>query len=221
VETETELFPLKGRLGFVHSVLFGPDGSRIMIASHDATARLWDAATGEVSAVLKGHMGVVRSASFSPDGLRVVTASHDTTVRVWDVATGTEVALLNGHEAAVHSASFSPDGRRVVTASDDKTVRVWDVSRTEAVVRERTIVLAAALARGVGRRTDCERADLLMQDAEDDLYREALKQIGRTSDDPEIAKVAAALAAPLDPNCYLSPTQFAEKFAPPARHPEP
>ena len=100
-----------------------------------------------------------------------------------------------------------------MTASYDWTARVWDVSRTKAIVRERAIVLAAALARGVGRRTDNEQTDFLMQDAEDDLYAEALKQLGRTSDDPEIAEVVAALAAPLHPNCYLSPTQFAEKFA--------
>jgi hypothetical protein len=70
---------------------------------------------------------------------------------------------------------------------------------------------------GVGQRTDKERTDLLMQDTEDDLYSEALKQIARTSGDSEIAKVAAALAAPLHPNCYLSPTQFAAKFAVPER----
>jgi hypothetical protein len=31
-------------------------------------------------------------------------------------------------------------------------------------------------------------------------------------DDPEIAEVAAVLAVLLHRNCYLSPTQFAEKF---------
>jgi hypothetical protein len=111
----------------------------------------------------------------------------------------------------VRSASFSADGRRVVTASDDHTARLWDVSRTEVIVYDRAIVLAAALSRGVGQRTNMERIDLLMRDAEDDLFAEALKQLGRTGGDPAIAVVAATLAAPLHPNCCLSPTQFAEK----------
>jgi hypothetical protein len=151
----------------------------------------------------------VQSASFSPDGQRIVTASHDMTARIWDAATGKSIAALEGHIRAVHSAAFSPDGQRIVTASEDNTAHIWDVSRIETIIRFRTIVLAAALTHGIGWRTDRERSDLLMQDAEDDLYAEALQQLGRTPNDPEIADAAAALAASLHPNCYLSPSQFA------------
>jgi hypothetical protein len=131
---------------------------------------------------------------------------------MWDAASGARIGVLIGHGDTVWSALFSPDGRRIVTASADRTARVWDVSRTAAIMPERATVLAAALVRGIGWRTDSERVDLLMQDAEDDLHAEALKQLGRTANDPEIAEVVAALAEPLHENCYLSPTQFAEKF---------
>jgi hypothetical protein len=48
-----------------------------------------------------------------------------------------------------------------------------------------------------------------------DHEAEAIKQLGRSRDDPEIATIVAALGAPLHPNCYLSPTQFAQKFGTP------
>ena len=162
--------------------------------------------------LLLGHSGTVQSATFSPDGRRIVTASSDHTARVWDAQTGHEIVCLKAHTDALSSAAFSPDGRRIVTSSGDKTARVWDVSRTEAIVRDRAIVLTAALACGVGWRTESERDDLLMQGAEDDLYAEAVRQLGRIPEDPEITELAAALRAPLHPNCYLSPAQFAEKF---------
>ena len=59
------------------SAAFSPDGQRIVTASRDKTARLWDAASGKpIGDPLKGHDGGVVSAAFSPDGKRIVTASH-------------------------------------------------------------------------------------------------------------------------------------------------
>jgi WD domain, G-beta repeat len=77
----------------VSSAAFSPDGARVVTASLDKTARLWDAATGKEVAVLRGHDDQVLSAVFSPDGARVVTASLDKTARLWDAATGKEVAV--------------------------------------------------------------------------------------------------------------------------------
>ena len=82
---------LAGRLGhesYVWSAQFSPDGTRIVTASADKTARVWDAATGKSLATLAGHEDGVWSAQFSPDGTRIVTASGDKTARVWDAATG-------------------------------------------------------------------------------------------------------------------------------------
>ena len=72
---------------------FSPDGSRIVAASSDKTARIWDAATAKEIAVLR-HDDRVNSAAFSADGLRIVTASDDKTARIWDAATAKEIAVL-------------------------------------------------------------------------------------------------------------------------------
>ncbi|MGJ5633251.1 nSTAND1 domain-containing NTPase, partial [Nostoc sp. CALU 1950] len=117
---------LEGHTREVISASFSPDGERIVTASYDNTARVWDM-TGNLVAELQGHRSSVISASFSPDGERIVTASEDKTARVWDM-TGNLVAELRGHRSYVYSASFSPDGERIVTASWDKTARVWDVT---------------------------------------------------------------------------------------------
>ena len=116
------------------SAAFSPDGKRIVTASGDNTARLWDAATGkQIGTPLAGHesWAWVHSAAFSPDGKRIVTASADKTARLWDAESGKQIgAPLVGHEGVVNSAAFSPDGKRIVTASWDKTARLWDVFAT-------------------------------------------------------------------------------------------
>ncbi len=119
---------LKGHTERVFSAVFNPESTRIVTASGDNTARVWDVATGANLAELKGHTRWVHSAAYSPDGTRIVTASYDRTARVWDAATGASLAELKGHTNKVWDAAFSPDGTRIVTASEDKTARAWDAA---------------------------------------------------------------------------------------------
>ena len=114
--------------GGICRAAFSPNGARVVTASLDSTARVWDAATGAPIGKPLRHDGGVRSAAFSPNGARVVTASLDSTARVWDAATGAPIGNPLQHEDTVWSAVFSPDGARVVTASADKTARVWDAA---------------------------------------------------------------------------------------------
>jgi len=107
-------------------VSFSPDGTRIVTASYDQMAKVWDARTGTSQLDLKGHTSWVTSVSFSPDGTRIVTGSYDQTAKVWDARTGMALLDLKGHTREVTSVSFSPDGTRIVTGSWDKTAKVWN-----------------------------------------------------------------------------------------------
>ncbi len=115
------------------SAAFSPDGARVVTASEDRTARLWDAATGAPLGAPMRHEEAVLSAAFSPDGTRVVTASGNIIgrgsgeARVWDAASGAPLGPPLRHGGEVSSAAFSPDGARVLTASTDRTARLWDV----------------------------------------------------------------------------------------------
>ena len=98
------LATLQGHTGEVYSAQFSPDGQRIVTASLDNTARVWEAQTGKLLATLQGHTEEVTSAQFSPDGERIVTASLDNTARIWEAQSGKLLATLHGHTERVNSA---------------------------------------------------------------------------------------------------------------------
>src|SRR4029077_15882101 len=75
----------------VYHAAFSPDGARILTASADNTAKLWDAASGKLIASF-AHQDTVRWGAFSPDGTRILTASWDKTAKLWDAATPVELA---------------------------------------------------------------------------------------------------------------------------------
>jgi WD40 repeat protein/serine/threonine protein kinase len=105
---------------------FSPDNTRVVTASNDGAARVWNANSGKpVTAPLR-HPAAVFHASFSPDGQRVVTACGDGAARVWDAASGESLGAPLKHNRRVQRAAFSGDGRRLLTASLDNTARVWD-----------------------------------------------------------------------------------------------
>ena len=74
----------------VYAAAFSPDGARIVTASDDKTARLWDAGTGKELARL-AHEGPVRAAAFSPGAgpLWIITAAENI-ARLWRVARSTD-----------------------------------------------------------------------------------------------------------------------------------
>jgi WD40 repeat protein len=73
---------LRGHGEWVMSAVFSRDGRRIVTASADRTARIWDADTGQLRMTLAGLTSRLNMAAISPDGSRVATAAEDGTVTV-------------------------------------------------------------------------------------------------------------------------------------------
>jgi WD40 repeat protein len=117
----------------VSSAYFSADGRRVVTASSDGTARVWDALSGSPLTEPMRHSDVVVRATFSPDSRRVLTASFDSTARIWDARTGEPLGEAMRHPSYLNDARFSPDGERVITASDDYTARIWDAQTGHAL----------------------------------------------------------------------------------------
>lgn len=115
-----------GHTNTVVSAEFSPDGKKIVTASADNTAKIWDVQSGLLLFELVGHTKAVNFASFSPDSKNIITVSSDSTAKIWDLVNGRLLADLKGHADIVNSAVYSPGGDKIVTASNDFTAKIWD-----------------------------------------------------------------------------------------------
>ncbi|MDE2777944.1 MAG: protein kinase [Chloroflexota bacterium] len=111
--------------------LFGPES----VAALDATARIWDAETGEVILVLEGHTDTVDSVRFLPDGQQLLSAGWDGTIRRWDLSTGAEIQRYLVEDASVFMIDLLPNGAQFVSGSSDGLIRLWDIESGD-VIRE-------------------------------------------------------------------------------------
>ena len=81
------------------AVAFAREGKTIVTASHDRSARLWEAATGKPLTAPLLHKDAVVALAISPDQKTLGTASHDQTARLWDLATGKPHWVMLGRRA--------------------------------------------------------------------------------------------------------------------------
>lgn len=129
----TAFYTFRGHSGWVWSVGWSPNGSRIASASADSTAQVWDAESGDHLTVYSGHTDTVYAVSWSPDGKRVASAGYDKTVQIWDPTFGDHFYTYNGHKGWVWTVAWSPDGKHIASAGEDKTVQVWNAANGSQV----------------------------------------------------------------------------------------
>jgi WD40 repeat protein len=138
----------------VRSAEFSPDGTRILTACADDSARLWNAADGAAVSVIR-HPAPVHLAAWSPDGSRILTAARGpgvdeehygfkAAVYVWDAGGGKQLLRRglddspNGaKDAGLRPAAWSGDGKRIAVVVF-KGVTVWDVQSGDGIASPTT-----------------------------------------------------------------------------------
>jgi WD40 repeat protein len=119
-----------GHTAAVSALDFSRNGDRIVTASDDGTARIWNAVTGRELHRLDHGGKWVRATAISPDGTLVATSALDDKVCIWQMETGKRVHALQGHGTlgGWRALQFSPDGTVLYSWGDGNDLRVWDVA---------------------------------------------------------------------------------------------
>ena len=128
--TYEQVFAHREDYDIVNGVDFSPDSSRLVSASDNKTAIVWDIATGEQAQTLH-HEGWVRTAKYSPQGDRIATATFHS-VRVYDGNDGRMLVDIEVGDTSWHNSGLLWFNNHLLVVSDHK-IKQFDASTGSAV----------------------------------------------------------------------------------------
>ena len=122
---------LRGHRGTVRRAEFDTDGSRVVTAGDDGTARVWRV-DGKGAPVVLDPPGppAPTSASFNRSGTRILTVGGGEAY-LWKPDDPDSGIRLGNEGTTVRSAVFDRDGGRVVIASREGVARIFDLAGSE------------------------------------------------------------------------------------------
>jgi WD40 repeat protein len=138
---------LRGDTNWVNTIKWSPDGTAVLTASDDKTARIWDPTKPKEALRVFKLPGFVNMANWNWDGSRIVAASEN---GAWIYAVkgdakpvvlrvGKPTKDCSESNTCVSVAGFGgPKSQYVLTASFDDKVRVWD-SQTGKLLWQKTV----------------------------------------------------------------------------------
>ncbi|MCC6231754.1 MAG: protein kinase, partial [Verrucomicrobiales bacterium] len=141
---------LTGHSSWVPSLVFSPDGRRLLSAGADQTIRIWDIPGLRDLAVLRGHLSEVNCLALSADGKTLLSGCKDGTLFGWDAERTGRALNFETLPMRVSALEFSADGRLLFSLSPGEGVNVWDATtlqhleHLESLGREVDRLLASA-----------------------------------------------------------------------------
>ncbi|MFK7884170.1 MAG: protein kinase [Phycisphaerales bacterium] len=127
----SEVHRLVGHTNYIVGVEFTPDGSSLITASLDQTARVWSLGADLPQPLVLEHDASVHSVGLSKDGAVAMTETG--TIQAWDVATGERIARY-APESLMKSSSFiTPDGDQIGSRDLNGDIRLWSVEARKTV----------------------------------------------------------------------------------------
>ncbi len=123
---------LKGHTDKVSQAFYNKQGTLIVTASRDKTARIYDGNSLECLHVLQAN-APISSAVFNEQGTQVLAICEDGSACIWDAITGKVVRSLYDSEGFV-CAQFNHTGDRIITVSKNNgEVQVIKLSDMKAI----------------------------------------------------------------------------------------
>lgn len=111
--------------GTAHNVHFSPDDSKLITATTDGKAKIWDVTTGALILDKITVTNEMADADFSPDGQQIASTGDGNVVRIWNATSGELLQTLGGYHSNYISHVVWIDENRLVSDDWQGGVVLW------------------------------------------------------------------------------------------------
>ncbi len=122
--------------GGINTMRFSSDGTHLAVGT-DVGLWLYDARTGQETAMFTGHKGQVNAIAFSPDGQTIASGGFSNPIiQLWDVNTAKKLSNIyltkenigtKSDYASISFLYFAEDGKTLITKNTHGTLHYLDI----------------------------------------------------------------------------------------------
>lgn len=128
-QSESYILKQQGHLDSMNSLVYSPDGQKIVTTADDGKVKVWDVKSGFCIVTFTEHTSGVSACQFAKKGSVLFTASLDGSVRAWDLIRYRNFRTFTApSRLSFSSLAVDPSGEVVCAGSPDSfDIHVWSV----------------------------------------------------------------------------------------------
>lgn len=126
--TGNTVFSFNQHTDLITSAAWSPDGRYIVTGSFDHTARVWNAASGNLVCTYQAD-DVIYAVAWSPNSQLIASESNNA-VHIWNAANCSENTNYAVHteSGSIMSVAWSPNGQNIASGGWDRTADIWNIT---------------------------------------------------------------------------------------------
>lgn len=123
---------LKGHTGWVGSLSFTPDGTKLVSSGNDKTVLVWDLSTFTSKNIVQLNQKI-RVIEVSPNGNKIAGGTDDGKVFTWNLDGSGNQLLYDGGGNTIYSLAYNANGRLIAVGDKSGNLKVFNASNGSLV----------------------------------------------------------------------------------------
>lgn len=136
-QSESYILKQQGHFDSMNSLVYSPDGQRIVTVADDGKIKVWDTESGFCIVTFTEHTSGITACEFSKKGNVLFTSSLDGSIRAWDLIRYRNFRTFTAPERLSFSCmAVDPSGEIVAAGSVDSfDIHIWSVQTGQLLDR--------------------------------------------------------------------------------------